>query len=41
MTKEKMYSLAIRKRANKNDHFWQNDNYTFIEVDINSSLIIQ
>lgn len=37
MTKEKMYSLAIRKRANKNDYFWQNDNYTFIEVDINTN----
>lgn len=29
-----MYSLAIRKRLNEVDHFWEHDDYTFAEVSI-------
>lgn len=35
--KEKMYSLAYRKRENKNDFFWNHNNYMFIECKIDCS----
>ncbi len=34
--KEKMYSVAIRKRLNNCDHFWQHDDYEFLECKINT-----
>ncbi len=36
MAKEKMYSLAIRKRLDDNDHFWCHADYSFLEVRIPS-----
>lgn len=32
-----MYSLAIRKRLNEKDHFWEHDDYSFTEVSIDDS----
>lgn len=34
--KEKMYSVAIRRRINASDHFWQHDDYEFIECKIDT-----
>lgn len=33
---EKMYSLALRKRENNNDHFWMHNNYVFQKCEINT-----
>lgn len=33
---EKMYSVAIRRRNNDKDHFWQHDDYEFIECMIDT-----
>ena len=32
--KEKMYTVAVRKRLNNEDHFWMHDDYQFIECNI-------
>lgn len=34
--KEKMYSVGIRRRINALDHFWQHDDYEFIECKIDT-----
>lgn len=34
--KEKMYSVAIRRRINASDHFWLHDDYEFIECKIDT-----
>lgn len=36
MKKEKMYSVAIRRRANNKDHFWFHDDYEFVECKIST-----
>ena len=35
MKREKMYSLAIRRRENENDYFWNHKDYAFSECQIN------
>lgn len=34
--KEKMYSVAIRKRSSHNDHFWLHEDFEFIECEIDT-----
>lgn len=34
--KEKMYSIAIRKRLNSNDHFWFHEDYEFQECQLDT-----
>lgn len=35
MSKEKMYSIAVRKRLSQDDFFWNHDDYMFHECSIN------